>query len=56
MVFGPRRRLPDFDLHLCGVSLPVVSSYKYLGVLLTPTLFWTKHVQHLISRGNRLFA
>ena len=56
MVFGPRRRLPDFDLYLGGVSLPVVSSYKYLGVLLTPTLSWTKHVQLLISRGNRLFA
>ena len=56
MAFGPRRRLPDFDLHLGGVSLPVVSSYKYLGVLLTPTLSCTKHVQLLISRGNRLFA
>ena len=52
MVFGPRRRLPDFDLHLGGVSLPVVSSYKYLCVLLTPTLCWTKHVQFLIGRGN----
>ena len=48
MVFGPRRRLPDFDLQLGGVSLPVVSSYKYLGVLLTPTLSWTKDVQLLI--------
>ena len=56
MVFGPRQRLPDFDVHLGGVSLPMVSSYKYLGVLLTPTLTWTKHVQLLISRGNRLFA
>ena len=54
-MFGPRR-LPDFDVHLGGVSLPVVSSYKYLGVLLTPTLSWTKHVQLLISRGNRLFT
>ena len=56
MVFGNRRRLPDFDLHQGGVSLAVVSSYKYLGALLTPTLSWTKHVQFLISRGNRLFA
>ena len=28
----------------------VVSSHKYLGVLLSPTLSWTKHVQVLISR------
>ena len=46
MVFGPRRRVPDCHLHLGGVSLPVVS----------PTLFWTKHVQLLISQGNRLLA
>ena len=34
----------------------MVLSYKYLGVLLTPTLSWTKHVQLLISRSNRLLA
>ena len=55
-VFGPRRRVPDCHLHLGGASLPVVSSYKYPGVLLSPTLSWTKHVQLLISRGNRLLA
>ena len=39
MVFGPRRHVPDCHLHLGGVSLPVVSSCKYPGVLLSPTLF-----------------
>ena len=55
MVLGPKQRLPDFDLHLGGASLPVVLSHKY-WVLLTPTLSWTKHVQFLILRGNHLFA
>ena len=50
MVLGPRWRLPDFDLHLGGVNLPVVLSYKHLGVLLTPTVSWT--VQLLISRAT----
>ena len=56
MVFGPRRRVPDCHVQLNGVSLPVVLSYKYLGVVVTPALSWSKHVQHLVSRGNRLFA
>ena len=57
MVFGPRH-LPDFDVHLGGVSLPVVSSYKNLGVLLTPTLSWTKHIQlpPVVSWGSEFFA
>ena len=56
MVFWPRRRVPDCHVQLNGVSLPVVLSYKYLGVVVTPALYWSKHVQHLVSRGNRLFA
>ena len=34
----------------------MVSMYKHLGVVLTPTLRWTQHAQHLVQRGNRLFA
>ena len=34
----------------------MVSMYKYLGVVLTLTLRWTQHAQHLVQRGNRLFA
>ena len=56
MVFGPRRNLPTCSVTLGGAELPVVSMYKYLGVVLTPTLRWTQHAQHLVQRGNRLFA
>ena len=56
MVFRPRRNLPTCSVTLGGVELPVVSMYKCLGVVLTPTLHWTQHAQHLVQRGNRLFA
>ena len=50
MIFGPQ------SVTLGGVALPVVSEYKYLGVVLSPTLSWAAHVQHVVDRGNRLFA
>ena len=44
MVFGPVN------------PLPLVMEYPFLGVILTPTLSWTAHARHLVTRGNRLFA
>ena len=55
MIFGPRRSLPACNVTLGGIA-PVVSEYKYLGVVLSPTLSWAAHVQHVVNRGNRLFA
>ena len=54
--FGPQRHVPPCSVTLAGVLLPVVFEYPYLGVILTPSLSWTPHVRHLVSRGNRLFA
>ena len=51
-----RTYLPTCSVSLGGAELPVVSLFKYLGVVLTPTLRWTQHAQHLVQRGNRLFA
>ena len=56
MVFGPQRHVLPCSVTLAGTLLPVVSEYPYLGVILTPSLSWTPHVRHLVSRGNRLFA
>ena len=56
MVFGPSRQVPSCSVTLDGINLPVVRTYKYLGVILTPSLRWTDHVHHLTSRGFRLFA
>ena len=56
MIFGPARSRPSCRVCLSGQPLPVVSSYRYLGVVLTPSLRWDAHVAHLVSRGHRLFA
>ena len=56
MIFGPARSRPSCRVCLSGQLLPVVSSYRYLGVVLTPSLRWDAHVSHLVSRGHRLFA
>ena len=56
MVFGPRRHVPPCSVTLAGAPLPVVFEYPYLGVILSPSLSWTPHAQHLVSRGNRFFA
>ena len=56
MVFGPRRGVLPCSVFLSGHELPLVSEYPYLGVILTPSLSWTAHARHLVSRGNRLFA
>ena len=50
---GPDAALQRCHVQLGGVSLPVMWSYKYLGVVLSPTLSWSKH---LVSRGKRFFA
>ena len=55
MVFGPARSRPVCDVHLGGVPPPVVTQYRYLGVVLTPDLSWRAHVAHVSSRGDRLF-
>ena len=33
----------------------LVQQYKYLGVVLSPTLSWRPHVDFVCSRGDRLF-
>ena len=55
MVFGSQRHVPPCSVTLAGAPSLVVFEYPYLGVILTP-LSWTPHAQHLVSRGNRLFA
>ena len=49
MVFDPLRGRPDCCVHLGGVPLPLVQQYRYLGVVLSPTLSWRPHVDFLCS-------
>ena len=46
MIFCSRRNLPACNVTLGGVALLVVTEYKYLGVVLSPTLSWAVHVHH----------
>ena len=41
---------------LCGVILQQVEEAKYLGVLLSSDLMWSKHTQHLVSKANSMMG
>ena len=51
VVFGPMRGCPDCCVHLGSL----VQQYRYLGVVLSPTLSWRPHVDFICSRGDCLF-
>ena len=46
---------PDCHVHLGGVPLPRVQQYRFLGVVLSPTLSWGTRVDFLCFRRDRLF-
>ena len=56
MIFGPLRRTPSCSVTSSNLELPVVRTYRYLGVILTPSLSWSAHTSHLTTRGLRFFA
>ena len=41
-----------FLYSLCSVILQQVEEAKFLGVILSSNLMWSKHIQHLACRGN----
>ena len=49
MVFGPVRSRPSCSVFLSGQLLPVVSSHRYLGVVLTSSLRWDAHLAPISS-------
>ena len=46
-----KARESNYMLH--GKTLTVEEASKYLGVTLTNTLFWNKHVENVAAKGNR---
>jgi len=50
----------NYPLHkfymLCGVVLQHVSKARYLGVLLSDDLQWSKHVQHITAKANSMLG
>ena len=52
MVVHPTRaRVPVF--RLADALLPLVTSYRYLGVIIHSQLRWNDHVCHIAQRGDR---
>ena len=43
-------------LFLAGSPLPLVSSYRYLGVMVSSNGRWAAHASHLLARGEARFA
>jgi hypothetical protein len=53
MVFNAKRGAPSPVLRWGGATLPVVSEYKYLGVVLTADCTWGKHMQHAARKATK---
>jgi hypothetical protein len=56
MLFAPEaaaRPLLDGDLLWGDEPLPVVSTYKYLGVMLAATCRWDDHVAYVVDKATR---
>ena len=56
MVFGPARSRQSSQSLSAAICWKSSHPYRYLGVVLTPSLWWDAHVVHILARGHRLFA
>ena len=46
--------IPLMGLHLNNDILEQVTSYRYLGVLISQRLSWSEHIQQICRKGRRL--
>ena len=54
MLFSRKRQPPRLhDIKLDGESIQIVNSHKHLGLVLTPSLNWSEHIDMLTSRCNK---
>ncbi len=54
MLFSKKRQPSNVPHLLLGThSLSMVNELKYLGLLFTPNLSWTKHIAAIIIKANR---
>ena len=44
------------QLQLCGQPLERVPTYKYLGLLLSDNLSWTRHIKNLCTKARKLLG
>ena len=48
--------LPVTPLHLNGSLLETVSTFKYLGVLVSSSLQWSPHIQEVCSKARKIIG
>ena len=53
MLLSRKKSSTHVTLSISGLQLEQVSSYTYLGFLVTSNLSWSPHIQHLCTRARR---
>ena len=55
LVHSPRSRNtpPPLDIQLCGCRIEQVTCFKFLGVIINNTLFWSHHVTHIAKKVSQ---
>jgi len=56
MIIGSNRKLagiPAFSLSIFDTDINSVTSFKYLGVILSSTFTWSDHVEYISSKLNK---
>ena len=52
----PIPKLPDNQLHLLGMPLQVVESYKCLGLLLASNMSWSPHIESICNKARQILG
>ena len=52
----PRHHPPDLNIFLNNHAITQVHQHKHLGDILSSTLSWSPHVEHLISRSSAMLG
>ena len=53
MVISRWKTPPSPDIYISGQSIERVSSFKLLGVTITPSLSWQPHISHVCSQAKK---